>query len=220
MDKIFAKLSGEFRDKLYFVITDIKGEIEEKLAEYFNLKEKDIPQLRITNVKGDEDIKNYIFADEDITEENVRKFLVSFLAGKLSPTLKSEEIPTEQNEPVYVLVGKNFKEVVMNKDKDVLVEYYAPWCGHCKQLEPIYTKVAEHFRKNPNIIIAKIDATANDLDTIVEGFPTIKFYPADKKSSPVDYEGNRTYEDIVTFVEEQVSKEKSKKNHKAENDDL
>lgn len=46
--------------------------------------------------------------------------------------MKSEEVPATNDEPVKILVGKNYKELVLNNDKDVLVEFYAPWCGHCK----------------------------------------------------------------------------------------
>lgn len=40
-------------------------------------------------------------------------------------------------------MGKNFDEIVNNEDKDVLIEFYAPWCGHCKSLEPKYKELAE-----------------------------------------------------------------------------
>jgi len=56
--------------------------------------------------------------------------------------LKTQEIPENNNGPVYVIVGKNFNDIVMNNEKDVLVEFYAPWCGHCKSLEPKYNDAA------------------------------------------------------------------------------
>lgn len=42
-----------------------------------------------------------------------------------------------------VVVAKNFDEIVNDPERDVLIEFYAPWCGHCKQLEPKYTELAE-----------------------------------------------------------------------------
>lgn len=66
-----------------------------------------------------------------------------------------------------VVVGKNFREVVLDNDKDVLVEFYAPWCGHCKKLAPIYEELAEKLAHNTNIVIAKCDATANEVSASI-----------------------------------------------------
>jgi len=57
--------------------------------------------------------------------------------------MKSEPIPATNDEPVKVIVGKNFDEIVMNSPHDVLLMFYAPWCGHCKTLHPIYDVVAK-----------------------------------------------------------------------------
>jgi len=57
--------------------------------------------------------------------------------------LKSEEVPETNDEPVKVLVGKNFEAIALDETKDVLVEFYAPWCGHCKTLAPKYDELAK-----------------------------------------------------------------------------
>ena len=67
-----------------------------------------------------------------LTAKTIGKFLDDFVAGKIEPSVKSEPIPEKQEGPVQVIVGHNYEDIVMEEDKDVLVEFYAPWCGHCK----------------------------------------------------------------------------------------
>ena len=50
--------------------------------------------------------------------------------------------------------------------------------------------------------IAKVDATLNDVPDEIQGFPTIKLFPAGGKDSPLDYSGSRTIEDLATFIKE------------------
>ena len=67
-----------------------------------------------------------------LTEKAIGAFVQDFVDGKIKPSVKSEPIPEKQEGPVTVIVAHNFQEVVIDNDKDVLVEFYAPWCGHCK----------------------------------------------------------------------------------------
>lgn len=55
------------------------------------------------------------------------------------------------------------------------------------------------------VTVAKVDATANDVPDEIQGFPTIKLFPAGKKDSPIDYSGSRTVEDLAQFIKENGS---------------
>merc|ERR1711964_725086 len=115
--------------------------------------------------------------------------------------LKSQPVPEKNDDPVTVLVGDNFKEVAHHADKDVLVEFYAPWCGHCKKLAPEYDALGEIFADRDDVVIAKIDATENDTPENISGFPTLIFYPrGDNAAKGEKYEGARTKDGMVKFL--------------------
>jgi protein disulfide-isomerase A1 len=72
---------------------------------------------------------------------------------------------------------------VLDETKDVLLEVYAPWCGHCKKLEPEHNRLGEVLQNIPYIVIAKMDGTKNEHALVqVKEFPTILFFPAGNKS--------------------------------------
>eukprot|EP00163_Fabomonas_tropica_P011890 TRINITY_DN2285_c0_g1_i1.p1 TRINITY_DN2285_c0_g1~~TRINITY_DN2285_c0_g1_i1.p1 ORF type:complete len:489 (+),score=191.04 TRINITY_DN2285_c0_g1_i1:245-1711(+) len=139
--------------------------------------------------------------------DNMRKFVEQYIAGELEPWIKSEPIPADNSGPVTTLVAKNFDEIVNDESKDVLVEFYAPWCGHCKSLAPKWEELGEKFAKNDNIVIAKMDATANDVPPQfgVRGYPTIFWVPSNKKKSPVKYEGAREVSDFAAYIKKHAT---------------
>jgi len=104
---------------------------------------------------------------------------------------------------VKVVVAESLDDMVFNSGKNVLLEFYAPWCGHCQKLVPILDEVAVSYQSSdPSVVIAKFDATTNDFprETFdVKGFPTIYFRSA--SGNIVVYEGDRTKEDIISFID-------------------
>lgn len=118
-------------------------------------------------------------------KKNVQAFIADYLAGKAEKHVKSEDEPggcpeprhppsdvlAEDNSgPVKVATGRNFESLVAD-DKDVMIEFYAPWCGHCKvafgclsllaqllwqALAPKYEKLGKKFRKKKGVVIAKV----------------------------------------------------------------
>ena len=199
LDKTVKELAQKLKGKIQVVITDIKEGLETRLAEYIGIKSEDLPTVRIHDTR--QDLKKYTLA-QDLTSENISKFVEDWIAGNLKASLKSEEIPATQPDNVYTLVGKNFNDIVLDPTKDVLVEFYAPWCGHCKKLTPIYEELATKLKANKNLVIAKMDSTANEVDGVsVQGFPTIKFWPKGDKTKVIDFEGDRTVEGFEKFFE-------------------
>jgi len=195
-----AKIAKDFKGQLLFVAIDTDEEDHKRILEFFGIKEEELPGMRI--IKLAEDMAKYKPESGSLDEDNVRGFVQAYLDGKLKQHLLSEDVPEDWDaQPVKVLVGKNFEEVAKDVNKHVLVEFYAPWCGHCKQLVPTWDKLGEKFADNDEIVVAKMDSTANELEDIkIQGFPTIKlFRKGDNKV--VDYNGERTLEGFTKFLE-------------------
>ncbi|KAG8969234.1 hypothetical protein FRC03_003759 [Tulasnella sp. 419] len=107
---------------------------------------------------------------------------------------------------VVELDSKNFANVI-GKGKPALVEFYAPWCGHCKNLAPTYEQLADAFaHAKDKVIIAKVDADGNGKDVGkahgVNGFPTLKWFKGDSSTTSEDYKGGRELDDLAKFITE------------------
>lgn len=196
----YHEVSVLYRGKgISFLLGDL--EASQGAFQYFGLKEDQVPLIVIQKNDGQKYLKTNLEPDQ------IAPWLKDYMDGKVEPFKKSEPIPEVNNEPVKVVVADSLQDIVFNSGKSVLLEFYAPWCGHCQKLAPILEEVAVSLQDDADVIIAKLDATANDIpnDTFdVQGYPTLYFRSA--SGNLLQYEGGRTKEDIIDFIQKNRDK--------------
>jgi len=219
--ELATKIAKDHKGKILFVYIDVSKADSKRVLDFFAIKEGEAPAMRMTQLgenmlKYKPEVSN--LDDNDEFEANVRAFVAGVNDGSIKPHLKSEDIPEDwDKEGVKVLVGKNFADVALNKDKHVLVEFYAPWCGHCKKLVPVYDELGEKYKDSEDIVIAKMDSTANEVEGVsIRGFPTIKLFKKGDNEE-VDYDGARDLDGFVKFLDKLDEK---KEDEAAKKDEL
>ncbi|CCM01590.1 uncharacterized protein FIBRA_03650 [Fibroporia radiculosa] len=173
-------------------------------AKALNLVEAKWPSFVIQDIQ--KQLKYPYDQSKELNAVDLDVMLSDYVDGKLQPELKSQPIPATQDESVFNLVSKQFEEVVFDDDKDVFVEFYASWCGHCKRLKPTWDSLGDRYADvKDRVVIAKMEAQENDLPPNlpfhISGFPTLKFKQAGSRDF-IDYNGDRSLESLVAFVEE------------------
>jgi len=188
--------------KLTFVL--VNGKTQSRQVQHLGFEMEKLPGIVATD-------RLRYHMKEELNADNLRKFLQDYTDGKLEPTLKSEEVPTPEafeTSTVKTIVSKNWKEVVFDEKRDVLVKYYAEWCGHCKAFAPDYIKVAALLAgQKDQLYLGEFNFPENELkeDVDVQGFPTVIFYPAGAKDKPIVYKGDRSVGDLLKFLQEHKS---------------
>merc|ERR1719400_1815000 len=193
-------IAKDYKGEMLFVTINTDEEDHKRIMEFFGLEESELPSMRI--IRLEEDMSKFRPESTELSDANMRSFITQYREGSLKAHLMSQDVPEDwDKEPVKVLVGKNFAEVALDTNKDVLVEFYAPWCGHCKQLEPTWNKLGEKYKDSDSVVIAKMDSTANELEEVkVQGFPTIKLFKKGDNTA-IDYNGERTLDGLVKFID-------------------
>lgn len=202
---MMEEVAKKFQGKYYVTYTDMTKNRE---AIDNMLSVDKLPAIAVQKKAGDK--KKYVY-DGEMVAWKIAEFIKDVDAGKIEPKLKSEPIPPPSTDPVKQVVGKTLKQDVFTPNKDVFLEVYAPWCGHCQKMKPEYEKLAAKIRKDgldDLLSIAWIDGTAND--SPVEsmdwtGFPSLYFVKAGQ-DKPILYEGERTAKGIWRYMKRHATK--------------
>ncbi|XP_001602967.1 protein disulfide-isomerase A6 homolog [Nasonia vitripennis] len=127
----------------------------------------------------------------------------STLSGKKSSSGGSKSEGSKDSKDVIELTDENFDKLVLNSEDMWLVEFFAPWCGHCKNLAPQWASAASELKGK--VKLGALDATVHTIKASqyeIRGYPTIKYFAPGKKDSDSvsDYDGGRISSDIVTWA--------------------
>ncbi|KAI5067350.1 hypothetical protein GOP47_0017878 [Adiantum capillus-veneris] len=186
-----------FKGQILFLIVDTADE------------ELSRPTLMLYGMDADEPVVtafNYgdgskFLLEESLTLESLKEFCKQLVSGARKPYYKSQPIPLEEKEDVQIVVGKSFESIVMDTSKDVFLEVYTDWCAKCDAANKAVKAIGKHFKDVASLIIAKIDASANEHPLLqVEDYPYFLFYPANKKTNPIPGPKKWSTKKLVQFI--------------------
>lgn len=178
----------------------------------------------VTDRSTDGKLKAAKPATQLVEPQFLGRFLDQYVGGELQPSIRTEppehstltdtsvakrdssgvdsESESDSYRSVHTIVGMQVRALVMEAKTHVLLLLVAPWCGHCKSVEPVVADVADAYRRDSDVTFYRMDATRNDLphhpDVQLVGYPTIYLFPLGGK--PVVFDGVRTTTELVRFI--------------------
>ena len=197
--ELAAKLATEYKRKINIVLLDVDNEKNMGFCDFFlGFKKSDAPAMRLVHGMQDK----YEPKSGSFSEDSVKNYINDRLGGSGVGWTTSEKLSEDWDKnPVKVLVAKNFAEVI-KKTKHVFVEFYAPWCGHCKNLAPIWDELAKKLEDRDDVMIAKLDSTVNQIDSVkIPGYPSLLLFKGSEASN-TPYNGERNLDGLLNFLED------------------
>jgi protein disulfide isomerase len=193
------QVAGQFRGRLSFVHVDASKYAG--LPHRIGLSGDKFPAIAIDHAGTSYTMP----AATEITAPAVQAFVEGFLAGRATRTVRSERAPAQGHtvDGLTTVVGSTFGQVVGSAEHDVFIQFYAPWCGFCKEMAPALGEVAKKL-ENEDVVIARFDATSNDFDKArfpLSGYPTLFFVKkGEPQTPPEEYTGGRTTEEMLAYL--------------------
>ncbi|XP_070581397.1 thioredoxin domain-containing protein 11-like [Ptychodera flava] len=161
--------------------SDVYGVYTDRLGIQLGLNEA---ALAIIDIKNEAE---YIL-QVPFSRVHMQSFITSYTMNELPRQLRTSNVhqrcPNCGDVSVTEVTTDNFNDIVLDVEKDVVLLYYAPWCGFCLRIHPVYLSLAQVFKSAKHLTVARLNADINDLpwEFTVVSYPAILFYPAGHKS--------------------------------------
>lgn len=148
----------------------------------------------------------YYMMEANFSVEALEAFVYNFTSGNLKPYIKSEPLPDENDDPVKILVGKNFYEIMRN-DRDTFIQFYTPWCMICLEFATAYEDLALEI--GDDVVIAKMNVAANDYPSFIsiKSYPTFYLSRKGMFDNPLFYNGSLEVKEMIKFITEHATYE-------------
>jgi len=197
----FKAANKQLAGKIFMSTVNYNDEIGKLLTENLGVAETDLPSVRI--VRPDRERIRKYGLEGAITSDSIVGFYNDYTNKKAKRFYLSQAPPADDPNLVKTVVTSTFQNIVLDGNKDVLLHIWAPWCGHCRAMMPVYDNVARKTREVENFVVAKIDASVNDLEgfglDIVE-YPTILLFKRNDKSNPIEFKDERNEYKFNDFI--------------------
>ncbi|XWS16340.1 hypothetical protein CRYUN_Cryun34aG0077000 [Craigia yunnanensis] len=197
-------VARKFITKIMFIYMDIMDEnLAKPFLTLFGLEEskKHFGQFFFLGTAFDNKGCSKFLLKSNPNPSNIKEFCSGLLHGSISTYFKSQLIPDNKNASVLAVEGKTFDDLVLNSPKNVLLEVYTPWCINCETTSKQVDKLAKHFKGLDNLVLAKVDASANEHPKLqVDDYPSLFLYKVGDKDSPIKLSTKSGSKELAAFI--------------------
>lgn len=198
--KEFEKAAIKMEGKIAFAYAGMYNRLQFNLANFLEVKQEEFPIL--TALRPNEHIRYHSPMKPDLMQEDYMIRWVDSVVNRVEkPWVRSQDETQDKTSPITKIVGTNLDKITKDPTKEVFVDFYAPWCGHCTRLAPTWEQVAYYFQYDQDLLIANFDCTQNDVvGDWIKAYPTMYFYPKGTDKTPIEYNGERTFEGFKKWL--------------------
>ena len=199
-------VAPQYKGKAYMTTINHEKELGHELLKLFYEKEQiDFPLLAIVKPGFKEPVR-YVYDDTYISEKVIQQFYQDVNDQSIAPHYKSEPARYSDEEWVHTVVGKNFKNIVLDQTKHVFILFYAPWSKEATEFLRTWEIFAETAQFLPDIVIAKMNMEANEAPGVrIRGTMSLILYPKGNKETSFEYYGKKDVSSIWGWLEEHTA---------------